>query len=127
MFALAMLVVLAVPKARANEINWETYLTFSQPVEVPGMVLPAGRYEFRLIDHGYTNSQVVGIFNSRGEMVDNVIAVSDYRIRATDNTVVTFEKTKPGSPEAIKAWFYPGSEFGVEFVYPKANMAPATK
>jgi hypothetical protein len=26
-----------------------------------------------------------------------------------------------GTPEAIKAWFYPGDNFGQEFVYPKAK------
>ena len=124
-----MLVALTGPNAKADEKNWETYMTFSQPVEIPGMVLLAGRYEFRLVDPGYTNRQVVGIFNSRGQMVDNVIAVPDYRTNPTDETVVSLEKTRPGAPEAVKAWFYPGSDFGLEFVYPKAKIAktPATK
>ncbi len=121
LFVLTMLVAIAVPKARAGEMNWRTYLTFSQPVEVPGLVLAAGRYEFRLIDAAYTSHQVVGIYDSRGNLLKMILAVPDYRTQTTAKTVVTLEKTGPTTPEALKAWFYPDSYFGVEFVYPKTT------
>ena len=35
---------------RADDYNKKTRLTFSQPVEIPGKVLPAGTYIFRLAD-----------------------------------------------------------------------------
>jgi hypothetical protein len=41
------------------------------------------------------------------------------RLTATDKTVITFSEVPRGSPEAIGAWFYPGNNFGLEFVYPK--------
>ena len=123
LFALTLLVAIAVPKARADVRTCDTYLTFSQPVEVPGMVLAAGRYEFRLIDPGYTGDHVVGIYNSRGRLLDTIQALPDYRTRLTDKTVVALEKVKSDAPEAIKEWFYPDSHFGVEFVYPEAAQA----
>jgi hypothetical protein len=36
------------PRTAADEWSKETVLTFSQNVEIPGKVLPAGKYVFRL-------------------------------------------------------------------------------
>src|SRR2546421_657400 len=36
--------------ARADETDKLTYLTFSKPVQLPGVDLPAGRYRFQLAD-----------------------------------------------------------------------------
>jgi hypothetical protein len=49
--------------ARADEWNQETILTFSQPVEIPGQILPAGRYWFILAD-SFSNRHIVRIFSS---------------------------------------------------------------
>ncbi len=124
LLVLTMLIAISAPKAKADAMDWQTYLTFSEPVEVPGMVLAPGRYEFRLIDHAYTEGQMVGIYNSRGDFLKAILAVPDYRTQVTDKTNVTLEKTGPTTPEAIKAWFYPDSHFGVEFVYPKTTENP---
>ena len=121
LFVLTMLVAIAAPKAKAGVRDWQTYLTFSQPVEVPGLVLVPGRYEFRLIDPAFTAGQMVGIYDSRGDLLKAILAIPDYRTQITDKTVVTLEKTGPTTPEAIKAWFYPDSNFGLEFVYPKTT------
>jgi hypothetical protein len=40
-------------------------------------------------------------------------------LKATDKTVMTFAERSAGSPQAIRAWFYPGDNSGQEFVYPK--------
>ena len=32
----------------------------------------------------------------------------------------TFWETPPGQPKALRAWFYPGDNFGQEFAYPKS-------
>jgi LPXTG-motif cell wall-anchored protein len=41
--------------------------------------------------------------------------------------VITFDERPVGSPEAIKAWFYPGDNYGHEFVYPKAKAVTLAK
>jgi hypothetical protein len=50
----AMAVVAAVfwlsAPARADEANKLTYLTFSKSVQLPGVMLPAGKYRFELAD-----------------------------------------------------------------------------
>ena len=43
---LALASLLMLPVARGTEENQATKLTFNQPVEIPGHVLPAGTYWF---------------------------------------------------------------------------------
>ena len=38
------------PTARADEWDKRTVMTFNEPVEMPGQVLPAGTYVFKLAD-----------------------------------------------------------------------------
>jgi cell division septation protein DedD len=43
------------------------------------------------------------------------------------NTIVRFEERRADAPEAIKEWFYPGDEYGEEFVYPKSRATELAK
>ena len=105
------------PQAKANEWNHRTLLTFNQPVEVPGMVLGAGSYTFRLFNSD-SDRHIVQIFNQDDtRLVTTVLAIPDYRMQPTGRTVVTFEERTAGAPQAIKEWFYPGANYGEEFVY----------
>jgi hypothetical protein len=40
---------------------------------------------------------------------------------------MTFRETPPGQPDVLRAWFYPGKNFGDEFVYPKAKALELAK
>jgi hypothetical protein len=113
------------PAARADEWNKETTLTFNEPVEVPGKVLPAGTYVFKLAD-SQSDRDIVQIF-TKGEkqLLTTVMAIPDSRAEPTDKTVVTFEERASGSPEALHDWFYPGETTGVEFLYPKSGTPVA--
>jgi hypothetical protein len=123
-FCLILLCLLAMPvAAMADEFDQATKVTFSEPVEVPGHVLAAGTYWFTLLDSS-ANSNIVQIWNNdRSKLVATIFAVSDYRYRPTGKTVINFEERPADQPEAIEAWFYPGENFGHEFVYPKARAA----
>jgi hypothetical protein len=115
------------PLAPADEWNKETKLTFSAPIEVPGRVLPAGTYEFKLLDSP-SDRNIVQIFNAgQTQLLDTVLAIPDQRMRATGKTVVQFAERPANSPEAIKAWFYPGSQTGLMFVYPHDRAAELAK
>jgi hypothetical protein len=41
--------------------------------------------------------------------------------------VITFSERPAGEPEALRAWFYPGRNWGEEFVYPKAKAMELAK
>jgi hypothetical protein len=117
--ALSLLGATLAPGARADEWNKKTVMTFSQPVEIPGQVLPAGTYMFKLAN-SQSDRHIVQIFNASGShIIATVLAINDYRLAPTGRTVVKFAERSGDNPEALKAWFYPGDNFGQEFVYPK--------
>ena len=118
-FALTLLGATLAPGARADEWNKKTVLTFSQPVEVPGQILPAGTYTFVLLDSP-SDRHIVQIFDADGShIITTVLAINNYRLKPTGDTVVKFAERSGDNPEALKGWFYPGDNFGQEFVYPK--------
>jgi hypothetical protein len=104
--------------AHAEETDEATTITFSQPIEIPGQVLPAGSYLFKLASGDDLN--VVQIFNAdRTHLYATLNTVSTDRSKPTDQTVVTLAEQGVGQPEVLVKWFYPGRETGNEFVYPK--------
>ena len=103
--------------AHADESNLNTTMTFSEPIQVPGQVLPAGTYVFRLADPNSTQN-VVQIFNSdRTVLYATLETVTAERQQPTDDTAITLAKQGPGKPDALLKWFYPGRKTGNEFVY----------
>jgi hypothetical protein len=117
-------------KVQADTYDKKTTFTFSAPFEVPGVdaqVLPAGTYVFKLLD-SMSDRNIVQIFNEAGTHIyTTILAIPNYRLKATDKTVLTFGERGAGSPEAIKAWFYPGETWGQEFVYPKKRALELAK
>ena len=120
---------LALP-SRVNADAWDkkTIVTFSQPVEIPGrQVLPAGTYVFKLLDSS-SDRNIVQIFNKdQTHVYATILAIPNSRLQATDKPVVTFRERPAGKPEAIRAWFYPGANWGQEFVYPKTRAIELAK
>src|SRR3954452_22913209 len=119
--------------ARADEWNRKTTVTFSGPVEIPGVhlkgwgVLPAGTYVFKILD-SQSDRHIVQIFNQDETTIyATILAIPNYRLKATDKTVITFRERAAGEPEALRAWFYPGRNWGEEFVYPKAKAMELAK
>jgi hypothetical protein len=118
--AMAFFATILLPlSAKADEWNKKTILTFSAPVELPGVALPAGTYVFKLAD-SLGDRNIVQVFNKdESHLYATILAIPDYRVEPKDKTVITFEERPSGTPEAIRAWFYPGDNYGQEFVYPK--------
>jgi LPXTG-motif cell wall-anchored protein len=108
--------------ASAQSWNKRTVVTFSGPVEIPGVgaqVLPAGTYVFKLLD-SQSDRHIVQVFNkNETHIYATILAIPNWRLRPTDKTVMTFAERSTGDPQAIRAWFYPGDNSGQEFVYPK--------
>jgi hypothetical protein len=130
---LAVLGVAFSTSAKADETNRKTVITFSGPVEIPGVhlqgygILPAGTYVFKILD-SQSDRHIVQIF-SKDELTvyATILAIPNYRLKATDKTVITFRERPAGQPEALRAWFYPGRTWGEEFVYPKARALVLAK
>jgi len=130
LLAITLFGAAVLPSARADTWNKKTVVTFSQAVEVPGKILPAGTYTFQLLD-SQSDRHVVQIFNADGsQIIATILAINDYRLQPTGDTVMKFSERPGDSPEALRAWFYPGDNFGQEFVYPKTRaiqLAQTTK
>jgi hypothetical protein len=116
---LAMFGALLVPNVRADESDKLTTVTFGEPVQVPGTVLPAGTYVFKLMD-STSGSNVVEIFNAEEtHLITTAMAIPDYRMATPDKSIFSLEERPAAQPEALKAWFYPGDNYGEEFLYSK--------
>jgi hypothetical protein len=101
-----------------SDTNQLTYLTFSAPVELPGVTLPAGKYAFQLLDSP-VNRHIVEVWDeNRTRLITIALTVPSDRRQVSDETVVTFEERSEDAPPAVQYWYYPGTQSGHEFVYP---------
>lgn len=124
--ALTVVGLATAPRARADEWNKATKITFSHPVDVAGHVLVAGTYLFKMAD--VNDRHIVQIFSADGKtVIATVMTIPDYRLTPTNDTVIRFREVPAGSPEAVRAWFYPGRTIGEEFVYPKQRAIELAK
>src|SRR6185436_19081541 len=107
---LALLGVVS-PNASATELNRKTTITFSGPVEIPGVhlqgygVLPAGTYVFKVLDSNSSRDIVQILSKDELTVYATILAIPNYRLKATDKTVITFRERPAGQPEALRAWF----------------------
>jgi len=119
--AAAVTFVLGFPAGTAAQMpdtRDRTIMTFSAPVELPGLRLQAGTYVFKLADTASRN--VVQVFSQdEMEILGQWLFIPAERRDVTGETVVTFRETSAGATPAVQYWFYPGERLGKEFIYPK--------
>jgi len=120
MASIGLLGIALAPGARADQWDKLTIMTVNEPIQVPNQVLPAGTYVVKLLDSP-SDRHIVQIFDrDQKHLFTTILAIPNYRIQPTGKTVFTFWETPPGQPKALRAWFYPGDNFGQEFAYPKS-------
>jgi len=117
--ALLLACLSLLPALRADERDQAIQVTFSQSVQIPGRVLPAGTYWF-VLPREADQHGLVRIFNSDfTKLCATVVTVSAERLDSTDYAVFNLGERDSSSPQTIMSWFYPGDTFGHEFLYPK--------
>lgn len=120
-FGLALIVADYHPTLRADEWDKTTKITFREPVQVPGAVLQPGTYLFRLADSN-SNRHIVQIFNEdHTSLITTILAIPNYQLTPSDKTLLEYAERPADQPVALEAWFYPGDNFGQQFVYPKSQ------
>ena len=136
MCGVILLYCVSFPLARADEWDKKTTVTFSGPVDISGHRLEAGTYVFKLADT--IDRHAVQIFTGdEKQVIATILAVPDYRVTPEDKTTIKFSESAGDAatvqrdlPEAgipIKEWFYPGDNFGQEFlVKPASSSAQST-
>jgi hypothetical protein len=117
-----MLLAGSAASAQSN-FNRTTYLTFSTPVELPGITLPAGTYTFRLSDSNSDRHIVQVLDKDAAKLHTTILAIPAKRLHVSDDTVVTFHEQPAEATPAVRFWYYPGDNIGQEFAYPKAQAS----
>jgi hypothetical protein len=123
----AVSAILASGIAGAQPVNKRTYLTFSGPVSLPGITLPAGTYTFQIANPD-TSSRVIQVMDKDQKNQRGLFFAIPTELREPPNDpVVRFAERPEGAPQAIKAWYYPGERTGFEFVYPRSQAVKIAK
>ena len=109
------------PGARADQWDKKTVVTFNDAVEIPGQVLPAGTYVFKLADLP-NERHIVQIWNAdEDQILATIMTIPKTRFEAPERTIFEFDERPSNSPAALKAWFYPGNSAGEEFAYSRSS------
>jgi len=113
--------------AHAQTVDNRTFFTFNQPVTLPGVTLPAGKYLFRNPDTT-TARRVVQVLSEDGKQsYAMLLTIPAQRTDASAQPEIRFMETAEGTPRAIQAWWYPGNSIGWEFIYPREQALKLAK
>jgi LPXTG-motif cell wall-anchored protein len=120
---IGMLASSVMPHAKADEWNKMTVVTVHEPIIAGNKVLQPGTYVWKLMDSS-SDRHIVQIFDkNQDHLEETILAIPDYRLQPTGKSSFAFWETPAGVPKAVRAWYYPGDNFGQEFVYPKKLIA----
>ena len=122
--------VMLAPTAQADEWNKKTVLTVNETIQMPScctpdhtVTLPPGKYVMVLVD-SLSDRHIVRVFaEDEKTVITTVLAIPNYRLQPTGKTVLQYWEVPAGQPKELRAWFYPGDNFGQEFAYPKQKAA----
>jgi hypothetical protein len=122
--ALAAVALAALPLAAAEAqepVDQRTYFTFSDTVELPGVTLEPGTYQFRLLEaFTFANRHVVQVLSEDGRrMLATLHTIPNQRREVAESPEVRFLETPEGQPSAVASWWYPGRTIGHEFIWPR--------
>ncbi len=120
------LLVLAWVPARAQEEQIEkTAFTVSEPVEVPGAILPPGNYVIQLKASAPRSNllqllSVLQILSADEKKVyATAVSMPDYNAPPADKSLFSYYERGPGLPRALRAWWYPApNHYGEHLFYP---------
>ena len=119
--------------AADNISNQATQMTFEQSVRIPGHVLPAGTYWFKVLDSGSTGSDPnkVQVTNADGtktiaELITQTADHAQFGQEAkqgdvhwpSGKVIITVAAGRSNEPVTLLTWYYPGRTDGHRFVYP---------
>ncbi len=119
--------LMAIAPLHADQWDKKTVITIDAPVQIPTAVLQPGTYTLKLMESS-SNRHIVTVWDKDGmHLVTTVLAIPNYRLQPTGDSKFTFWETPANQTKALRAWFYPGDNFGQEFAYPKGMALEIAK
>jgi hypothetical protein len=115
----AMTIAFAPSAWAQGPMDETTRVTFSSPVELPGIALPAGTYIFRLPDREGARHVLQVLSADRSTVYAMLQGVERTRTEPSDTGIATFNEGASTAPPAIRTWFFADDPVGLEFIYPK--------
>ena len=114
------------PTLQADQWDKKTVLTVNETIQVPSCCTPdhtvtlqPGEYVMVLVD-SLSDRHIVRVFDKdQKNVITTILAIPNYRLQPTGKTVFQYWEVPAGHPKALRAWFYPGDNFGQEFAYHK--------
>jgi hypothetical protein len=118
--ALTLAIAIMLPVVHADDWNQATRFTFSQPVQIPGRVLPAGTYRFQLADND--SRHLVQIFHEDRTLVATLYSIPRLRDGRSADAAITLANRGATQRQAIVAWYFAGETQGHELLYPRQGI-----
>ena len=117
---LLLCVTLTTPPVNASQWDKKVVVTFDQDTEIPGLVLPAGTYVFKLAPIN-SSCNIVQVWDeTESQLYSTLITVREYATETPDTAYFLLDNSQEGYPPAVVSWFYPGENMGWSFIYPRA-------
>jgi len=117
----AVLLVLSLsPAVKADDWDKKTVVTFDEDVEIPGQVLPAGTYVFKLFGSSSNRSIVQVWTEDESQLLATLMTVGDSYPNPSGEPyfILDTTETSEGYPPAVVSWFFGGGDDGRDFIYP---------
>jgi hypothetical protein len=112
---IALFTIAFAPFAKADQWDKTTLITTHEPIQIQGQILEPGEHVMRLLNT--VDRRTLEIYGADGnKLVMIVMALPAYRLEPTGDTQFTFSEVSPSGAPALHTWFYPGDNFGLEFV-----------
>jgi hypothetical protein len=128
LFGAGLIAAAVTPSVKADQWDKKTVITITEPVQMPSccnadhvVVLQPGTYVLALVD-SLSDRHIVRVFaQDEKTVITTILAIPNYRLEPTGTSTFQFWETPAGQPRAMRAWFYPGDNFGQEFAYHKTK------
>src|SRR5688572_19473954 len=102
------ILALAAATAQGQPSDYRTFFTFSGPVTLPGVTLPAGTYLFRLANPD-SSRKVINVLSADGKRSLAMLhTIPNQLLRAPQKPEIRFMEAGANKPLPIKTWWYPG-------------------
>lgn len=113
----AALALMAAASGHASMYNHENRLTFSRPVALPGVVLPAGQYSFDVASPTALDVVVVRDSKTAKVFYMGFTRTVNRPTNMSTSAPITFGEAPASQPRPINTWYEIGDTTGHQFVY----------